>query len=118
VLREHRRERLELHFAAGQGRSPDDALVFGNLDGSPRSPLAITDSWRRHLRTRKQPAASFHAFRHSHACALIAADLDVVRVGRRLGHGSPAFTRGVHSHLFDETDDRAAAAIDGVLGAI
>jgi integrase len=99
VLREHRRERLELHFAAGQGRSPDD-------------------SWRRHLRTRKQPAASFHAFRHSHACALIAADLDVVRVGRRLGHGSPAFTRGVHSHLFDETDDRAAAAIDGVLGAI
>jgi integrase len=42
----------------------------------------------------------------------------VVRVSRRLGHGSPAITLGVYSHLFEDTDDGAAAAIDGVLGAI
>ena len=107
-----------MHLALGQGRLPDDALVFGNPDGSPRSPHAITDSWRRHLRTRKLPAVSFHALRHSHASALIAAGLDVVRVSRRLGHGSPAITLGVYSHLFEDTDDGAAAAIDGVLGAI
>ena len=61
---------------------------------------------------------SFHTLRHSHASALIAAGLDVVRVSRRLGHGSPAITLAVYSHLFEDTDDGAAAAIDGVLGAI
>ena len=36
----------------------------------------------------------FHALRHSHASALIAAGIDIVTVSRRLGHGSPAITLG------------------------
>ena len=59
---------------------------------------------------------TFHALRHSHASALIAAGLDVVTVSKRLGHASPALTLGVYSHLFDNKDDQAAAAIDAVLG--
>ena len=96
---------------------PDEALVFGNFDGSPRPPHAISDAWRRQTRTRKLPEVTFHALRHAHASALIAAGLDVVSVSRRLGHGSPAITLTVYSHLFQDTDDRAAAAIDGVLGS-
>jgi integrase len=50
---------------------------------------------------------SFHALRHSHASALIAAGVDVMTVSRRLGRGSPAITLSVYGHLFSNTDDRA-----------
>ena len=57
----------------------------------------------------------FHALRHSHASALIAAGLDVVTVSQRLGHGSPAITLTVYAHRFASTDDAAAQAIDLVM---
>ena len=58
---------------------------------------------------------TFHALRHSHASALIAAGLDVVTVSRRLGHASPALTLSVYSHLFRNSNHEAAAAIDAAL---
>jgi len=57
----------------------------------------------------------FHALRHSHASALIAAGLDVVSVSRRLGHGSPAITLGVYAHAFTKTDTAAALAIEAAM---
>jgi integrase len=54
----------------------------------------------------------FHALRHTHASALIAAGLDVVKISRRLGHGSPAVTPNVYGHLFDNIDVAAANAIE------
>ncbi len=59
----------------------------------------------------------FHALRHSHASALIAAGIDIVTVSRRLGHGSPAITLGVYAHLFNRTDEAAAQAIEEALGS-
>ena len=59
---------------------------------------------------------SFHSLRHSHASALIAAGIDVVKVSRRLGHSSPVITLGVYAHLFSGEDDGAAAVIERVLG--
>ena len=115
ALREHRRKALELRLSLGAGRLPDDALVFGNIDGSPIAPHTISDRWRRAVTDKGLLKVTFHALRHSHASALIAAGLDVVRVSRRLGHGSPAVTLAVYSHLFSDNDDSAAAAIDGVL---
>ena len=57
----------------------------------------------------------FHALRHSHASALIAAKVDILTVSRRLGHGSPAITLGVYAHAFGETDKGAALAIDAAM---
>jgi integrase len=60
----------------------------------------------------------FHALRHSHASALIAAGVDIVTVSKRLGHGSPAITLRIYAHLFDgRTDAAAAQAIDRALGS-
>ncbi len=117
ALRRRRKEQLEIRVAIGAGRLPDDALVFGNLDGTPRKPHTFSDAWRRAVKSRKLPKVRFHAFRHAHASALIASGLDIVTVSKRLGHASPAVTLAVYSHLFHDTDDRAAAAIDEVLGA-
>jgi integrase len=68
-------------------------------------------------RDRKLPRVMFHALRHSHASALIAAGLDIVTVSRRLGHGSPAITLGVYAHIFTNADAGAALAIEAAMGA-
>jgi integrase len=87
--------------------------VFCKLDGTPLSPDHLTLRWRRAVRGK----VTFHALRHTHASALIAAGVDIVTISRRLGHSSPDITLRVYSHLFDKTDTAAADAIEKVLGA-
>jgi integrase len=115
ALRDHRRNVLETRVALGIGAPPEDAPVFGDIEGNWPSPYSISDRWRDAVKNRKLPKVTFHALRHSHASALIAAGLDVVSVGRRLGHASPALTLSVYGHLFENNDAKAAAAIDAAL---
>jgi len=63
-------------------------------------------------------AVSFHALRHTHASALIAAGLDVVTVSRRLGHGSPGITLAIYAHRFANTDTAATRAMDAAMGKV
>jgi len=114
-LRQHRRQQLELRLQLGVGKPSDDALVFSDHEGKPISPNNLSTWWRRAIA--KLPNVShvkFHALRHSHASALIAAGVDLVKVSRRLGHGS--ITLNVYAHLFNKTDDDAAKAIEAALG--
>jgi integrase len=115
ALRDHRREQLELRLRLGAGSLPADAPVFGDVEGNWLSPHLITNRWIRAVRNRKLPKVTFHALRHTHASALISAGLDVVSVGNRLGHASPALTLNIYAHLFTNRDDEAAAAIDAAL---
>lgn len=115
TLREHRRRQLELRMALGLGKADPDALVFCKVDGGPMSPDNLSRDWRLLTAVKALPRVRFHALRHSHASALIAAGLDVVAVSNRLGHASPSITLNVYAHLFHKTDDAAAAAIEAVL---
>jgi integrase len=75
--------------------------------------------WRRAVaKLPNIPRVKFHALRHSHASALIAAGVDVVKVSRRLGHGSATITLNVYAHLFSKTDDDVANAIEAALGKL
>ncbi|MDA1101767.1 MAG: site-specific integrase, partial [Proteobacteria bacterium] len=115
ALHEHRRKQLELRLRLGAGPLPGNAPVFGDVEGNWLSPHLITNRWRRAVSNRKLRPVTFHALRHTHASALIGAGLDVVSVGTRLGHASPALTLNIYAHLFNNRDDEAAAAIDAVL---
>lgn len=115
VIRGHRKAQLELRIALGMGKLPDEGPLFADVEGKITRPDTISDRWRYVVDSRQLPKVTFHALRHSHASALIAAGLDVVSVSRRLGHASPALTLAVYSHLFKNTDDTAAAAIDAAL---
>jgi integrase len=66
----------------------------------------------------KLPAVSLHALRHTHASQLIAEGMDVLTISRRLGHGSPTITLDIYSHLFGNTDDRAADVIERAFGKV
>jgi integrase len=110
LLCQHRKIQLELRLQLGMGKHDHDALVFCNHDGTPISPNYLSIMWGRAI-----PQVTFHALRHSHASALIAAGIDVVKVSRRLGHSSPVITLSTYAHLFEQTDDGAAEAIEQVL---
>jgi len=112
-LRAHRTAQQELRLRLGLGgRLPDDTLVFPNLEGSLRSPNALTKEWTRATIDLKLSRVSLHALRHTHASQLIASGMDVLTISRRLGHGSPTITLGVYGHLFTNTDDRAAEIME------
>ena len=111
VLRTHRRQQLTLRLSLGLGRPGPDDLVFTLPDGSPWPPDKVSRDWSNLVRSWRLPRVMFHALRHSHASALIAAGLDIVTVSRRLGHGSPAITLGVYAHRFASTDTAAALAM-------
>jgi integrase len=116
VLREHRRKQLEQRLQLGLGKPPADALVFPGLDGEPMSPDRLSWRWRNTCKSLSLPRVNFHALRHTHASALIAAKEDIVKISRRLGHSSPTVTLSVYAHLFEHDDTSAALAIARVLG--
>jgi integrase len=115
VLREHRRKLLETRMAMGVGKPDADTLLFGEIDGSPRRPDQLSWLWRSACKSLKLPTVSFHALRHTHASALIAAGIDVVEISRRLGHGSPAVTLRIYGHLFKRDDRASAGAIEAAM---
>jgi integrase len=115
ILREHRRRLLETRFALGVGRPDDETLLFANIDGTPRSPSNLTAAWRWACKALGLPQVGFHALRHTHASALIAAGVDIVMVSNRLGHANPTITLKVYAHLFTKSDAAAAAAIGAIL---
>jgi integrase len=115
ALRDHRRELLELRLALGLGKPDENTLLFGNPDGSPLAPNRLTRRWQDACVALDLPRVSFHALRHTHASALIAAGLDVVAISRRLGHANPIVTLNTYAHLFTKDDRAAAAAIEKVL---
>ena len=115
VLREHRRKQLEMRLALGLGRPQPDALVFCEPDGSSTLPSKLSYTWRNTRISKDLPRVTFHALRHTHASALIAAGVDVVAISRRLGHSNPVVTLRVYAHLFNKDDSAAAAAIEATL---
>src|SRR5262249_39713345 len=96
-LRAHRTVQQELRLACGIGGRA--TFVFDQPDGSPLSPGAITNQWRRAMKALGLKA-TLHSLRHTHASTLIASGLDVLTISRRLGHATPAITLNVYGHLF------------------
>jgi len=104
VLRERRRKLLETRMALGLGKPNDDTLLFAEPDGSPTAPNRLTRRWQDACVSLCLPRVSFHALRHTHASALIAAGKDVVMISRRLGHKNPTVTLNIYGHLFKRDD--------------
>ena len=118
ALKAHRLRQLEMRMRLGLGKPNDDTLVFTTPDGQPMPPNNLSRDWAIFVKARKLPSISFHSLRHSHASLLISSKLDPVSVARRIGHASASTTMRIYAHLWKETDDLAANAIDAALGKI
>ena len=113
MLRAHRAEQLRIRLALGQGGQP--TLVFGTIKDELLSPDNLSRDWRRVCRQKKLPLVKFHALRHTHASALIAAGVDILTVSRLLGHGKASVTLDVYGHMLPGTSAAAVKAIEGML---
>src|SRR5207247_11407143 len=113
--RGHRKATLALRMQLGAGRLPDDALLFGTIEGEPLSPNAQSAAWADFADSIDMPDVTFHALRHTHASQLIDAGVDIVTISKRLGHAKPDITLRVYAHLFHKDDGKAAAAINAAL---
>lgn len=115
LLRGHRKAQLELRLKVGAGRLPDDGLLFGDIDGNPPSPNALSAAWSDFAERIDMPDVTFHALRHTHASQLIDAGVDIVTISKRLGHAKPDITLRIYAHLFRNDDAKAADAINQAL---
>ncbi len=113
MLREHRKQQIELRLALGQGGQP--VLVFSTIEGKHLKPNGLSRSWRQTCKAKKLPRVQFHALRHTHASTLIRAGVDVLTISRRLGHSKAAMTLDVYGHLMEGSDAAAAKVIEGIL---
>jgi integrase len=113
----HWKATAEQRLALGLGRSGPDDLVFAMWDGSPHKPNTLTMTWLRASQVTGR-RINLHALRHTHASSLIAAGVDILTISRRLGHASATITLGVYGHLYGNTDDKAAQAVEQMFARI
>jgi integrase len=117
-LRNYWREQQEQRLILGMGKAGADDLVLARPDTGPWPPDSLTTAWSKAIVRLKLPKVTLHALRHTHVSQLIAAGLDVVSVSRRIGHSTPTVTLNVYAHLFGDTDERAAAAVQDALAGV
>lgn len=110
ILRQYRRDQMELRMRIGVGKLQDDTLLFSDLGGNPLSPNSVSAAWADFC-----PDVTFHGLRHTHASQLIDGGVDIVTISRRLGHKKPEITLRIYAHLFKKDDSKAAAAINAIL---
>lgn len=92
-------------------------LVFGTQRGFPLDRRRASAAWRAAARGLDLPPdTGWHALRHFHASALIAAGLSPRAVADRLGHSTVTQTLSTYSHLWGTDDAKSIAAIDAILG--
>jgi integrase len=116
VLRQHRREQLELRLALGRGKPDGDRdLIFPDHDFGHQSPRNFSTRWQYTVKRLGLPLIRWHAWRHTSASLLISAGIDVATIAKRLGHSSPATTLSVYSHCFKQDDQAVADAIDALV---
>ena len=61
------------------------------------------------------PLIPFHGLRHTSATLMIAGKLDVRTVSSRLGHAQASTTMNIYAHALQETDRKAANALEDML---
>jgi integrase len=116
ALREHRKQLLEARLLLGQGRLASDDLLFTGLEGQPLRPSAVSSDWGELAERIGMPGITFHGLRHTHASQLIAGNVDIVTISKRLGHAKPSVTLAIYAHMFHTDDSKAAAVINAVIG--
>jgi integrase len=93
-------------------RPGDDTRVITSEAGVPVRPSAIYESWCRFLADTGLPRIRFHDLRHSHATQLLRGGVHPKVASERLGHARVGITLDVYSHVTENMQDTATAAVD------
>ncbi|WIB68066.1 site-specific integrase [Curtobacterium sp. MCBD17_035] len=89
--------------------------VFTTALGEPLRPDYVTKRFDVLVTRAGLPRMRFHGLRHMHASLMLASGVDLGTVSKRLGHSTLAITSDLYGHLLDETNRRAAEAMDALM---
>jgi integrase len=100
--------RLLALVAARGGLADPAALVFASRTGTGLVRKVAREALKRAVTAANlvPPAPTLHDLRHSHASMLIALDVPLVDVQRRLGHRKADTTLRVYAHQWKQRDAR------------
>ena len=84
--------------------------MFARQDGCPIAPDHLTKRFSQLAKAAGLRAIRLHDLRHGQASLMLAADVPLAVVSKRLGHSSIALTADTYSHLLRGVDSRAAEA--------
>lgn len=96
-------------------------FVFSNVRGEIPTSHSVNQALRYCLKNChiEKKGFHFHSLRHSHVAFLLANDIDIYIIAKRLGHSDIATTTQVYSYLIDEyktkTDERIVDALENEL---
>lgn len=91
-------------------------LVFHNRKGELLDTAVITKAWARILKYAGVPHKHFHALRHTHATQLLANNVPLLEVSKRLGHSQPSITLDMYGHAIKGYDLTLPEKIDKIFG--
>ncbi|MBQ7801534.1 MAG: site-specific integrase [Oscillospiraceae bacterium] len=121
-LRELRTAQLKYRLSLGDYWQGDN-WVFIQTNGKQMSYSTPYSAFRDTLDrynigkpdTDQLPLIPFHGLRHTSATLLIAGKQDVRTVSSRLGHAQASTTMNIYAHALQETDRKAATALENML---
>lgn len=89
---------------------PSD-YVFHTKTGTPYQPGNITHYWRSIVTGAGVPYKNFHVLRHTHATQLLAANIPILEVAKRLGHSKASHTLNLYGHAIPNKDKDVAEKV-------
>ena len=115
LLKKHRTMQAERRLKMG-GAWKDKELVFTNKSGGFYLGTNMNGKLKRVIAGTDLPQdLHLHSMRHTHASLLINSDIAARVIADRLGHSTTKTTLDTYSHVFAESEARAATAIDMAL---
>ena len=117
ALRKHRSRQLQERLMAGELWNPWTGadLVFTTETGSPLHPKTLLNQYHRLLVGAKLQRRPFHHARHSAASILLAQGVQPKVISELLGHAEIRTTLDIYGHLFADSFEQAAAAMESAL---
>lgn len=98
-------------------KAPGDEFVFLTASSQPLQSSVTSNALHTLLGNLgvSAPGFHFHSLRHSHVALLLANDVDIYAISRRLGHANLSVTLNTYAYLIDEKKDREDKKIMKVL---
>ena len=112
-LLRHRARQAQEKLVAGNTYR-DQGFVFAYYNGEPVKPARITRMFSKGIKS-SDLRISFHGLRHCHVSQLIAANVNIKTIQKRIGHASIKTTLDTYGHLLPGMDEAAAEAIEGTI---
>ena len=129
MLRQLKQEQREYVLKLGsawkgkRGKEYDYNFLFTQWDGILIYPTTPYSDLKKLIRNYNKTAAAnaqlpditLHDLRHTNATLLIAQNIDVKTVSKRLGHAQTSTTMNIYAHSLQKMDQTASEALESVL---